>query len=115
MSSSPSLYSSSDVSSSSEYHDDSSDVDELDRRSRRLTKLLRRNINKATKRRSILENVREKAWLLEDQARLLERQTSDIRDRLASRSFRRKLVISVITVLSLGSIYYVWKPFDVKK
>lgn len=109
-SSSPSSIASSD----SDYHDESSDLDELDRRSRRLTRLLRKNINKAQARKSILDVVREKAWLLEDQVKILERRTSDIRNRLASRSMKRKIVVSIVAIASIGSLYYVWKPFDHK-
>lgn len=115
MSRSPSPYSSSsNTSADSGYQQDSRDIDELDRRSRKLTKILKRNIDKSQTRKSIMNLVREKAWLLEDQVKLIEKQTSDIKNRLVSRSFRRKLIILIIAIGSIGTIYYLWKPFDDK-
>lgn len=88
-------------SSPSSYRDDSSDIDELEHRSRKLTKVLRKNIDRADKRKSVLDVVRDKAWLLEDQVKLLERQTATIRSSLNRQSNRRKLIGITAIVLSL--------------
>lgn len=76
-------------------HDESDYIDELDYRSRKLTNLLRKNVNIAEKRKSLLDIVREKAWLLEDQAKLLNRQT-ELRSAGCSR-----LLTKIILFLSL--------------
>lgn len=92
--------SSSDVSSNSS-RDDSSDIDELDQRSRNLTRLLRKNMNQTEKRKSVLDVVRGKAWLLQDQVKLLEKQAATVRDSLHRRSFRRKVVVFLSSVILL--------------
>lgn len=86
--------------SSSEY-DDSSDIDELDLRSKKLTKLLKKNINKTEKRKSVLDVVKEKAWLLEDQVKLLERQTANIRGSLTKQTCKRRIIVFITVILSL--------------
>lgn len=83
--------------------DSSSDIDELDYRSRKLTKLLKKNVAKTERRKSLLDVVRDKAHLLEDQVKLLERQTSLDR----SRSWRKKVavVVGLITLSTVGVVY----------
>lgn len=88
-------------SSPSSQHDDSSEIDELDYRSRKLNKLLKKNVNKADKRKHLLDKVRDKAWVLEDEVNLLEKQTKEIRQSLASKSFRRRLVMFTAIVSSV--------------
>lgn len=97
---SPIISPSSSSPSSSEY-DDSSDIDELDLRSKKLTRILKKNINKTEKRKSVLDVVKEKAWLLEDQVKLLERQTANIRGSLTKQTCRRRIVVLVTVILSL--------------
>lgn len=94
--------------SSNDYRDDALDVDELDRRSRKLTKLLKKNMNKVDTRKSILDTVREKAWLLEDQAKIIQNQASNLKTRLQQRKYRQKVIIGAIALASLGSVYYIW-------
>lgn len=96
------------ASSDTDNSDDALDVDELDKRSRKLTKLLKKNINKAVSRKSILDNIRERAWLLEDQAKNLEYQASNLKQKLRQRTFRRRVVIGAIALASFGSVYYIW-------
>lgn len=98
----------SDSSLGSDNQDNYRDIDELDRRSRKLTKLLKKNINRAVKRINILDNVRDKAWLLEDEADLLENQGHSLRNRLKRRSMKRKVIYGVIGLASIGSVYYIW-------
>lgn len=89
-------------SPSSSQYDDSSEIDELDYRSKKLNKLLKKNVNKADRRKQLLDVVRDKAWVLEDEVNLLERQTKNIKESLASKSFRRKLVLVAAIVSSLA-------------
>jgi hypothetical protein len=92
--------------SSSSQHDDSTDIDELDHRSRKLNKLLRKNVNKADDRKKLLDVVRNRAWVLEDQVNLLEKQTKEIKQTLQSKSFRRKLVMFTAIVSSIALFGY---------
>lgn len=107
MVSSSSAYTSSATSSpstspSSQNRDyDSSDIDELDHRSRKLTSLLKKNVSRAERRKSVLDVVRDRAWLLEDQVKLLERQTATIRGSLKQRSCMRRIIVFVALILSL--------------
>jgi hypothetical protein len=102
-SSSPSpLPSPSPSPSSSQDYDDSSEIDELDYRSRKLNKLLKKNVNKAERRKRLLDVVRNRAWVLEDQVNLLERQTKSIKESLASKSLRRNLIVFTAAISSLA-------------
>lgn len=92
--------SSASASSSSTYRDDSSEIDDLDHRSRRLTAILKKNVDKAEKRKSVLDVVRDKAWLLEDQVKLLERQTTAARKSLGRQSCRRKIIVLLAIFLT---------------
>lgn len=78
------------------------DIDELDYRSRKLTKLLKKNADKTERRKSLLDVVRDKAYLLEDQVKLLERQTSS-----DSRSWRKRAVVvmGLVTLSAVGLVY----------
>lgn len=58
-------------------------------------------MDKAEKRKSVLNVVKDKAWLLEDQVKLLEKQTETVRKSLARQSCRRKIIVFVALVLSL--------------
>lgn len=98
---SPSNTSTSSSSSVSPYHDDSSDIDELDHRSRKLTKILKKNINRTEKRRSVLDVVRDKAWLLEDQVKLLEKQTATVRSSLNRQSCLRRIIVFMALIVSV--------------
>jgi hypothetical protein len=103
--------------SPSSQHDDSSDIDELNYRSRKLNKLLKKSVNKADRRKQLLDTVRDRAWVLEDEVNLLERQTKDIRDTLASKSIRRRLVVftafvSSIALLGFGVSHVVQNSSD---
>lgn len=88
------------ISNSSASDDSSSSIDDLNYRSRKLTKLLKQNVNKSEKRKSVLDVVKSKAWLLEDQVKLLENQTSNIRSGLRRQSCLRKLVVYGLLVLA---------------
>lgn len=88
-------------SNPSSYNDDSSDLDELDYRSRKLTKILRRNAAKAEKRRSVLDVVKDRAWLLDDQVKLLEKQTANVRNTLRKQSCKRRLIVIGAVALSV--------------
>lgn len=90
-----------DTSSLSSISPSPSEIDELASRSRNLTKILKKNVNKADKRKSVLEVVRDKAWLLENQAKALEKQTKYIRNSLARQSCRRRLLVLAAVILSL--------------
>lgn len=85
--------SSASSSPSSSYHDDSSDIDELDYRVKKLNRLLRKNVKEAGRRKNLIDVVRDKAWLLEDQVELLETQTKNVKQALRKKSFRRRLVM----------------------
>lgn len=95
-------------SPSSQYKDytSTSDIDELDHRSKKLTSLLRKNVNRAEKRKSVLDVVRNKAWILEDQVKLLERQTANIRGSLKKKSCKRKLLVLGAVIMSLVLIIH---------
>ena len=104
------------TTSGSSYNDDSSEIDELDNRSRELNRLLKKNINKADKRKKLLDVVRDKAWILEDQVDILEKQTKNVKQALKRKSFRRRLVmfgalVSSIVLVGLG-VNYVVHPSD---
>lgn len=90
------------VATTTSSDDSSSDIDELDYRSRKLTKLLKKNADKAERRKSLLNVVRDKAYLLEDQVKLLERQTSS-----DSRSWRRRAVVvmGLVSLSAVGIVY----------
>ena len=77
----------------SSYTDDSSEIDELDYRSRKLNRLLKKNVNKADRRKNFIDVVRDKAWLLENQVSLLEQQTKNAREALKKKSFRRRILM----------------------
>lgn len=62
-----------------------------------------------------MDVIREKAWLLEDQVKQLEGQTLNIRNRLRQKSIKRRLVIATIAIVTLGSIFFIVKPFDVDR
>lgn len=87
-------------SPSSSTSDDLSDIDELDHRSRRLTNMLRKNIDKTEKRKSVLDVVKEKAWLLENQVKLLEEHTANIRGSVTRQDCRRRIAVFISVVLS---------------
>jgi len=89
------------TTSESSYRDDSSEIDELDHRSRKLTSILRRNANRAAERKSVLNMVRDRAWLLDDQVKLLENQTATVRRSLARQSCRRKVIIYAAVLTSI--------------
>lgn len=93
--------SSSPSTSPSTYQNDSSDIDELDHRSRRLTNILKKNVARSEKRKTVLDVVRDKAWLLEDQVKLLEKQTANVRSTLVRQSCRRKIIVFAAVILSL--------------
>lgn len=100
--SSPTSSATTSPSSSSQNRDyDSSDIDELDHRSRKLTSLLKKNVSRAEKRKSVLDVVKDRAWLLEDQVKLLERQTATIRGSLKEKSCIRRVIVFVALILSL--------------
>lgn len=88
-------------SSASSYYDDSSEIDELDYRSKKLTGILKKNLNKADKRKTLLDVVRDKAWLLEDQVKLLENQTDAIRGSLQRKSVRRRVLMFAALLTSV--------------
>lgn len=88
-------------STPSSYHDDSSDLDELDYRSRKLTKILKKNAVKAEKRKSVLDIVKDRAWLLDDQVKLLEKQTANVRNSLKRQSCKRRLIVIGAVTLSV--------------
>lgn len=92
--------------SPSSQYDDSSEIDELDHRSRRLNRLLRKNAKKADDRKRLLDQVRDRAWVLEDEVNLLEKQTKRIRESLADRSIRRNLVVFTALISSLALLGY---------
>lgn len=80
-----------------------SDVDELDQRSRQLTRLLRKNLRKSERRRNVINKVRNEAWILEDQVKLLGKQTEAARKSLAQGSFRKKVFLygaATLTILT---------------
>lgn len=95
--------------SSSDYNDDddSSDIDELDHRSRKLKRLLEKNLNKAQERSNLLEVAKKRAWLLEEQVGKLEKQTKRAKGALSRSRLRRQLVVfgafmSSLLLLGLG-------------
>lgn len=111
--SSGSSYTSSAASSpASRYRDYSStsDVDELDHRSRKLTSLLKKNVNRAENRKSVLDVVRNTAWQLEDQVRQLEKQTANVRGTLKRKSCKRRLVVFGALIVSLVLIIHRYIP-----
>lgn len=96
-SSSPSNRSDYDYSSSGSNY-----IDELDQRSRKLTSILRKNVDRAERRKNILDVVKNKAWLLEDQVKILEKQTATVKNKLNDRrSCRRIVAVCVALVLSV--------------
>lgn len=84
-------------SSVSSFEDDINyaDIDELDRKSRRLTDILRKTVNRTASRRSVLDIVRDKAWLLEDQVKLLQNKTTKIKN---SSNGRRLAIVGISIV-----------------
>lgn len=77
----------------SSYYDDSSDIDELDHRSRKITHLLKKNLDKSSNRSNLLDVVKRRAWLLGDQVNRLEQQTIRAKSALGRKSFRRRLIM----------------------
>lgn len=101
---SPRSYRSSSPDSRSSSYDEYSDVDELDRRSRKLTEILKKTVNKTVTHKSVLDVVRDKAWLLEDQVKLLQHNASKLRN---SSKKRNRIVVVGITIV--GFIFVVNK------
>lgn len=81
-----------------------SDVDELDQRSRQLTRLLRKNLSKSERRRDVINKVRNKAWLLEDQVKLLGKQTEAARQALAKNSVRGKVLVYGAVLITVVTV-----------
>jgi len=81
------------ASSGSTFYDDSSEINELDSRSRQLTELLRNNLRKSDKRTKVIDVVKKRAWLLSDQIEKLEKQTKKTKESLAAQSLKRRLIV----------------------
>lgn len=86
--------------------DESSDIDELDHRSRMLTGILKRNANKAEGRKSVLDMVRDKAWLLEDQVKVLEKKAAIVKKSIDRNSCKRRLIVFGALVFSSLLIFF---------
>lgn len=106
-------------SPASSYYDDSSEIDELEYRSRKLTDILKKNIDRAERRKTLFDVVRDRAWLLEDQVKLLEKQTKTIKSSLGRKSIRQRLltfgaVMSSLILIGVG-LSHVIHPSDTKR
>lgn len=69
--------------------------------------MLRKNVNKADRRKDLLDVARDKAWLLEDQVKILGKQTKNVKEALQRKSFRRRLMmigafISSVVLIGFG-------------
>lgn len=85
---------------------EASEIDELDYRSRKLSNILRKNVSRAEKRRSVLDTVRNRAWVLEDQVKLLERETRNFRNSLQRQPCGRRILLLLLLLISAVLIYF---------
>lgn len=88
-----SFQSSSADSHTSDY-DEYNDIDELDNRSRKITEILKKTVHKMAARKSVLDVVKDKAWLLEDQVKLLKQNAANVRNS----SKKGRFVVVIITI-----------------
>lgn len=84
------------TSSSSSSSLSSSDVEKVNDRSEKLTRLLKQNVRKSHHRKAVLDTLKDKAWLLDDQVKLFMKETANLKESFARRSWRRILCIGMI-------------------
>lgn len=92
-------------SSGSSNSSDASEIDELDYRSKKLSSILKKNVNKIEQRKSILDVVRSKAWLLENQVKQLEKDTKKFRNSLEGQPCSRRVLLLLLLLFSAMLIY----------
>lgn len=92
-------------SSGSSNSSDASEIDELDYRSRKLSNFLKKNVNSAEQRKSVLDVVRSKAWLLENQVKQLEKETKKFRNSLERQPCSRRVLLLLLLLFSATLVY----------